>query len=114
METLRLAREALTELPDAGVLPGLADEVARELAAATERAETHDVVQAPSGAELTVLKLIAEDLSIREISEHLFVSENTVRSHRRALYKKLGVHSRDEAIARAETLDLLNGAESPG
>ena len=82
--------------------------------AATERAEADDVVEAPSEAELTVLRLIAADLSIREISEHLFVSENTVRSHRRALYRKLGVHSRDEAIARAGALDLLNGAESPG
>ena len=61
-ETLRIAREALTELPDAGVLPGLADEVERELAAATERAEADDdVVEAPSGAELAVLKLIAEE-----------------------------------------------------
>ncbi len=113
-EALHLARDALAELPDAGIVPGLADEVERELVAATERAEADDAVEAPSGAELAVLRLIAEDLSIREISEHLFVSENTVRSHRRALYKKLGVHSRDEAIARAEALDLLDGAESPG
>ena len=69
---------------------------------------------APSDAEMTVLQLIAEDLSVREIGERLFVSENTVRTHRRALYRKLGVHSRDEAIARAIALELLHEPQSPG
>ena len=57
---------------------------------------------------------MATDLSTREIGEHLFLSPNTVRSHRRALYRKLGVHSRAEAIARATALGLVDEAESAG
>ena len=113
-EALRLAREALVELPDAGVLPGLATDVERELAQASERAGTGAVLETPSEAELAVLRLLATDLSSREIGEQLFLSTNTVHSHRKALYRKLGVHSRADAIARATALDLLDGADSPG
>ena len=113
-EALRLAREALVELPDAGVLPGLAKDVERELAQANERAGTGAVLETPSEAELAVLRLLATDLSSREIGEQLFLSPNTVHSHRKALYRKLGVHSRADAIARATALDLLDGADSPG
>ena len=77
------------------------------------RASTGAVLEAPSEAELAVLRLLATDLSTREIGEQLFLSANTVRSHRRALYRKLGVHSREAAIARATALGLLDEAESP-
>ena len=52
------------------------------------------MLEPPSGAELAVLRLMATDLSTREIGERLFLSPNTIRSHKRALYHKLGVHSR--------------------
>ena len=112
-EALRAAREALAELPDAGVVPGLVAEAEHELAVASDRASTGAVLEAPSEAELAVLRLLATDLSTREIAEELFVSANTVHSHQQALYRKLGVHSREAAIARAAALDLLNEAESP-
>jgi LuxR family maltose regulon positive regulatory protein len=48
-----------------------------------------------------VLRLLATDLSIREIAERLFLSENTIRSHKGALYCKLGARSRPDAIAAA-------------
>ena len=110
----RIARDALAEIPDAGIVPALADVVEREIELADERARAGEMLAAPSDAEMTVLELIAEDLSIREIGERLFVSENTVRTHRRALYRKLGVHSRDEAVARAVALELLDEPHSPG
>ena len=72
------------------------------------------MLEPPSEAELAVLRLLAGDLSMHEIGERLFLSENTIRSHRRALYHKLGVHSRPEAIARATTLGLLEQTQSPG
>ena len=112
-EALRLARETLVELSDAGVLPGLVAEVEDELARASERASAGAVLEAPSEAELAVLRLLATDLSTREIGEQLFLSANTVRSHQRALYRKLGVHSRAAAVARATALDLLEETESP-
>ena len=112
-EALSLVRDALVELPDAGALPGLVVEVERELALAGERASTGAVLEAPSQAELAVLRLLATDLSTREIGEHLFLSANTVRSHARVLYRKLGANSRAAAVARASAMDLLEEAESP-
>ena len=105
--TLRSAREELGELIDSGPVPALAGKVKRELEAASGHASTGGLCEPPSAAELAVLRLLAGDLSTREIGERLFLSPNTVRSHVRALYRKLGVHSRTEAIARATALGLL-------
>ena len=57
--------------------------------------------------EKTVLHLLQADLSLREIGERLFVSVNTVKSHTRAVYRKLGASSREEAIRRARDLGIL-------
>ena len=108
------AREALAELVDSGAVPALADAVERELAATRDRASSGEMVEPPSEAELAVLRLLSGDLSNREIGERLFLSQNTIRSHRRALYLKLGVHSRADAIARATALGLLEQTQSPG
>ena len=105
--TLRSAREALSEIVDCGAVPALADDVQRELEQAKGRASSGEVLEPPSEAEVTVLQLLASDLSTREIGERLFLSPNTIRSHTRALYHKLGVHSRTDAIARATALGLL-------
>ena len=40
-------------------------------------------------------------------------SPNTIRSHSRTIYRKLGVNSRAEAVARADALRLVEGSESP-
>ncbi len=112
--TLRSARDALGQLIDSGPVPALADEVGRELAAARGRASSGEMLEPPSEAELNVLRLLAGDLSNREIGERLFLSPNTIRSHKRALYHKLGVHSRTDAIARATALGLLEQTQSPG
>ena len=71
------------------------------------------MLEPPSEAELAVLRLLSTDLSTREIAERLFVSPNTVRSHRRALYHKLDVHTRADAVARATALGLLEHSQSP-
>jgi LuxR family transcriptional regulator, maltose regulon positive regulatory protein len=112
--TLRSAREALAELVDSGPLPTLADWVARELEAASDRASSGEILERPSDAELAVLHFLANGLSNREIGERQFLSPNTIRSHLRALYHKLGVHSRTDAIARANALGLLGQTQSPG
>ena len=112
-QTARVARDALAELPDTGILPALADATDRDIVRAGKRARDGDMLSAPSDAEMAVLRLIAEDLSLREIGARLYVSENTVRTHRRALYRKLGAHSREEVIARAIALQLLGEQGSP-
>ena len=60
-----------------------------------------------SGRELEVLRLLDSELSNREIAGRLFVSLDTVKSHTRHLYAKLGVHTRHQAVTRARNLDLL-------
>jgi DNA-binding NarL/FixJ family response regulator len=48
-----------------------------------------------------VLRLLDTDLSVRQIGEELFLSANTVRTHKRSIYRKLSVNSRADAVARA-------------
>ena len=60
-----------------------------------------------SERELTVLRMLDSGLSEREIGEQLFVSFNTVHSHVKAVYRKLGVSSRVEAVAQARAERLL-------
>ena len=110
---LERARAAISELPDPGRLPALAARVQTMLAAAPARAEQRPIEQ-PSEGELAVLRYLATDLSQREIGERLYLSLNTVKTHTRELYRKLGVHSRSEAATRAATLGLLDSRESPG
>ena len=56
---------------------------------------------------MEVLRLIAAGLSNKKITEELFISMSTVKTHLRNIYSKLNVHSRTEAIARAKELGLL-------
>jgi LuxR family maltose regulon positive regulatory protein len=111
--TLRSAHAAFAELADSGRVPAIADEVERELASARGRASGGEMLEVPSDAELAVLRLLATDLSAREIGDELFLSPNTIRSHTRALYRKLCVNSRADAVGRAEALGLLGETESP-
>ena len=78
------------------------------------RLATAELEEEPSAAELSVLRLLASELSRREIGSELFLSVNTVKTHTRALYRKLGATSRETAVARAAALGLLDGDESPG
>ena len=56
--------------------------------------------------ERTVLGLLAQGRSKREIAQELGVSFNTVHSHTKAIYRKLGVSSRHEAVERASEITL--------
>ena len=60
-----------------------------------------------SDAELRVVRYLPSNLQAPEIASELFVSTNTVRTHLRHIYAKLGVHGRAEAVARARELGLL-------
>jgi LuxR family maltose regulon positive regulatory protein len=60
-----------------------------------------------SQAEARVLRFLQTSLSAPEIARELYVSVNTVRTHMRHVYDKLGAHRRLEAIDRARTLGLL-------
>jgi LuxR family maltose regulon positive regulatory protein len=58
--------------------------------------------------ELRVLRYLPTNLRGPEIASELFVSPNTIGSHLRNLYAKLGVHSRADAVTRARELGLLS------
>jgi len=65
------------------------------------------LVDALSEREVDVLRLLASELSGPEIARHLVVSLNTVRTHTKSIYAKLGVGTRRAAVRRAEDLGLL-------
>jgi LuxR family maltose regulon positive regulatory protein len=57
---------------------------------------------------LAVVRLLPTGLSTREIGRELYVSVATIRSHVQAIYRKLEVASRAEAVAHARELGLLS------
>ena len=61
-----------------------------------------------SDRELEILGLLADGLTYREMALALFVSINTIKTHVRNIYGKLGARRRREATARAKELDLLS------
>jgi len=60
-------------------------------------------------AELRVLRLLPTHFSLREIAARLHVSANTVKTQAHAVYRKLDVSSRSEAVARARAIGLVDG-----
>jgi LuxR family maltose regulon positive regulatory protein len=104
---LRAAREAIGEFSDGGRVASLAAEIGAALHDARQRAGQGELLERPSDAELSVLRLLAGDLSTSAIGRELYLSPNTIRSHTRSLYRKLGVNSRADAVARAGSLGLL-------
>ncbi|MBJ7356093.1 LuxR C-terminal-related transcriptional regulator [Nocardioides sp.] len=75
-------------------------------APSSRRPRSGDPVEPLSERERDVLRLLATDLSGPEIARRLVVSLNTVRTHTKNIYAKLGVNSRRAAVRRAEELDL--------
>jgi LuxR family maltose regulon positive regulatory protein len=60
-----------------------------------------------SESELRVLRYLPTNLTAPEIANELYVSRNTVKTHTRNLYAKLGTHRRAEAVERGRELGLL-------
>ena len=56
--------------------------------------------------EVAVLRMLGGTLSLREIGHELYVSPNTVKTHTQAIYRKLGVSSRHDAVARGKRLGI--------
>ena len=104
-----LARAAriLDRAPDAAGLRGARDHVQRQL----DRfgADGHAPAVSMTTAELRILGYLPTHLSFREIGERTFVSANTVKTQANAVYRKLGVSCRSDAVARARACGLLDG-----
>jgi LuxR family maltose regulon positive regulatory protein len=97
----RAGSACLATWPDAGILR-------ERLQRLRERLEERRLTEPLTPAERRVLELLPTQLSQREIAERLFVSRETVRTHARDIYRKLEVHSRTEAVARAREVGLLD------
>jgi LuxR family maltose regulon positive regulatory protein len=94
---VRQAREIVRQRPELG---GLVDEL--------------EAIQSlPGGgsslsaAELRIVPLLASHLTLQEIADRLYLSRHTVKTHSVAIYRKLGVSSRREAVARLQETGLL-------
>jgi len=64
-------------------------------------------IEALTDRELAVLRLLSGRLSQRQIAAELFVSLNTVKTHSRGIFRKLGAGDRRHAVQRARELGLL-------
>jgi LuxR family maltose regulon positive regulatory protein len=67
-----------------------------------------------SGSEIRVLRYLPTNLTTPEIARELSVSPNTVRTHIKSLYAKLGTHRRAMAVEHARALGLLAPSAGPG
>jgi LuxR family maltose regulon positive regulatory protein len=63
-------------------------------------------VSSLTAAELRLLPLLPTHLTYAEIAERLYLSPHTVKSHATAIYRKLGVSSRGQAIQRLQQTGL--------
>src|SRR6266550_1714906 len=103
-EALEEARLELSRCDGAELLELLAEETRSELGSWDRaRADTGEL----SLAERRVLRLLMTRLTQREIANELYVSLNTVKTHARVIYRKLGVGSRTAAVAVARELNLV-------
>ena len=88
----------------------MSDEINERLLLSMATGGKERITQSPlevlSDRELDVLRLLRTDLSGPEIASELIVSLNTVRTHTRHIYEKLGVNSRRAAVRRADELGL--------
>ena len=109
------ARAILTLRPELGVLAEQVAALEDEIEAMPEAAGGG--TSGLTRAELRLLPLLSTHLSFREIGERLFVSRNTIKTQAISVYRKLGVSSRSDAIARATELGLVDagaGSAAPG
>jgi LuxR family maltose regulon positive regulatory protein len=107
------AKDLIDACADPGVLADQWEEVSRSLAPSTRSIVDGTEL---TKRELEILRMLPTRLSQREIGRRLFVSYNTVHSHIRSIYRKLGVSSRVDAVKRAREQGLLweSSRESPG
>jgi LuxR family maltose regulon positive regulatory protein len=87
------------------LLPGTKPPVAASSAAPVGQPQS--MREPLSQAETRVLRYLPTGLTVPEIAEQLYLSANTVRTHLRHIYQKLGAHHRGEAVDRARALGLL-------
>ena len=99
----------LKEAARRDVVPAYIDELLAAGAGSAVRVpKKQGLIEPLSERELDVLRLLGSDLSGPDIARELLVSINTMRTHTKSIYTKLGVNNRRAAVRRAQELDLLS------
>ena len=103
--------EAADEVTAASLAQSLATIAAADEVAVEAAGEAGERVRAASitMAEAQVLRYLPRPLPFSVIADKLGISRSAAKERAARLYKRLGVHSRDEAISRARSLGLLRG-----
>jgi LuxR family maltose regulon positive regulatory protein len=107
MDLLIEAREALAACVDPGVLQGLVARAEQDLRVTARRTTPMTYTEDLSDKERAVLRLLPTNLTQREIGNQLYVSFNTVKTHIKSIFRKLGVTTRHDAVRRARDIGLL-------
>lgn len=97
------ALEHTEALAEPGVLPSLAAQVSREVASSRNRQQPTQLTE----RERDILRHIAAGCTRRQAADELHLSIDTVKTHLRSTYRKLGVDNRDAAVARATDMGVL-------
>jgi LuxR family maltose regulon positive regulatory protein len=103
---LAQTRDILQQRPRLGPLPAAATRLQSDVGQLTRTAAGGSSL---TEAELRLVPLLPTHLSFPEIGERLFISRHTVKTHAISLYRKLGVSSRSEAVARMSELGMHSG-----
>ncbi len=107
LASVAAADEILDRLPDPGGLRIRSTRVATLTTAPTRVTASYG--ERLSERELAVLRLASSGIEQRQIAEQLFISYNTVKSHLKTSYRKLGVSSRAAALERLRVLESGTG-----
>jgi ATP/maltotriose-dependent transcriptional regulator MalT len=99
------ARRILRHCPDPG--PVVMTWLAGEQRAEAVRTHQEALIEPLTDRELAILRLLPAPTPQRELASALFVTPNTLKTHLRAIYRKLGAESRDEAVIRARERGLI-------
>ena len=99
------ARAVLASRPDGAKAQLLRTEQAAKRLAGRQRPQS--LAEPLTDREEEVLRLLRGTLSLREIGQELFLSANTIKTHTRAIYRKLGVTTRQEAVERGRDMGIL-------
>ena len=99
------ARGILRHCADPG--PLVATWLAGEQRAEAARTRQEGLIEPLTDRELTILRLLPAPTPLRELASELFVTPNTLKTHLRAIYRKLGAESRGEAVIRARERGLI-------
>ena len=96
------ARTILERHPDSGIFPELLERQERTLRTTIKRRNGSLRNNGKlTERELDVLRLLVGELSTREMARGLYLAPNTVRTHIKSIYRKLGVSSRKQAVEEA-------------